>query len=124
MIKTKLFDNRCDKLIDTMINDFLGEGNRKLIDIKLTSVEENQFTQCEYIVILVYEEGSTDKETIEILGDATKGIMERNKVYREVMKSSVDEIKYALYSNKSGDVKEHYLKNAERYITEALEESE
>ena len=49
---------------------------------------------------------------------------QKNKRYRETMESSVSEIKYALYSNKSKDVKEHYLKNAERYITEALEDEE
>lgn len=83
MIKTKLFDNRGEQMIDTLINDFLEKGNRKLIDIKLTSVEENQFTQCEYIAVLIYEEGDTDKETIKVLGDATKELMNQNKRYRE-----------------------------------------
>ena len=49
---------------------------------------------------------------------------EQNKRYRETIKSVRSEIKYALYSNKSEDVKRHYLQNAEREATEALEESE
>ena len=49
---------------------------------------------------------------------------EQNKRYREVIKSMKSEIKYALYSNKSEDVKRHYLQNAEREADEALEESQ
>src|SRR5699024_792105 len=64
------------------------------------------------------------KENLKWLIEQVKRVQEleeQNKRYRETMESSVSEIKYALYSNKSKDVKEHYLKNAERYITEALE---
>src|SRR5699024_520571 len=53
-----------------------------------------------------------------------EGLYEENKRYRETIKSVRSEIKYALYSNKSEDVKRHYLQNAEREATEALEESE
>ncbi len=49
---------------------------------------------------------------------------QQNKRYRETIESVRSEIKYALYSNKSEDVKIHYLQNAEREATEALEESE
>jgi|SRR5699024_2346187 len=63
-----------------------------------------------------------------IYQDARQGMIEdlyeENKRYRETIKSVRSEIKYALYSNKSDDVKRHYLQNAEREATEALEESE
>lgn len=49
---------------------------------------------------------------------------QRSKRLREAMESAVSEIKYALYSNKSKVVKEHYLRNAETYIAEALEGGE
>lgn len=48
-------------------------------------------------------------------------LAKQNKSYRKAIESMTSEIKYALYSNKSKDVKEHYLKNAERYGDEALE---
>ena len=61
-----------------------------------------------------------------IYQDARQGMIEdlyeENKRYRETIKSVRSEIKYALYSNKSEDVKRHYLQNAEREATEALEE--
>lgn len=61
-----------------------------------------------------------------IYQDARQGMIEdlyeENKRYRETIKSVRSEIKYALYSNKSDDVKRHYLQNAEREATEALEE--
>ena len=53
--------------------------------------------------------------------DVLEGLYEENKHYRETIKSVRSEIKYALYSNKSEDVKRHYLQNAEREATEALE---
>src|SRR5699024_9710681 len=60
-----------------------------------------------------------------IYQDARQGMIEdlyeENKRYRETIKSVRSEIKYALYSNKSEDVKRHYLQNAEREATEALE---
>ena len=56
--------------------------------------------------------------------DVIEGLYEENKRYRETIKSVRSEIKYALYSNKSEDVKRHYLQNAEREATEALEELE
>lgn len=61
-----------------------------------------------------------------VRGDVLKENLEleqQNKRYREVIKSMRSEIKYALYSNKSEDVKKHYLQNAERKADEALEES-
>ena len=60
-----------------------------------------------------------------IYQDARQGMIEdlyeENKRYRETIKSVRSEIEYALYSNKSDDVKRHYLQNAEREATEALE---
>src|SRR5699024_3143524 len=62
-----------------------------------------------------------------IYQDARQGMIEdlyeENKRYRETIKSVRSEIKYALYSNKSEDVKRHYLQNAEREATEVLEET-
>src|SRR5699024_5886270 len=60
-----------------------------------------------------------------IYQDARQGMIEdlyeENKRYRETIKPVRSEIEYALYSNKSEDVKRHYLQNAEREATEALE---
>ena len=68
------------------------------------------------------EKNITCQEVLELQKDALKGLLEQNKRYREAIKSVRSEIKYALYSNKSEDVKRHYLQNAEREATEALEE--
>ena len=67
------------------------------------------------------EKNMTCQEVLELQKDALKGLLEQNKRYRETIKSVRSEIKYALYSNKSEDVKRHYLQNAEREATEALE---
>ena len=53
--------------------------------------------------------------------DYIEKLEQQNKRYRETIKSVRSEIEYALYSNKSEDVKRHYLQNAEREATEALE---
>lgn len=41
--------------------------------------------------------------------------------YRRVINSMKEEVEYALYSNKSKEVKQHYLENAVRYAEDILE---
>ena len=67
------------------------------------------------------EKNITCQEVLDLQKYALKGLLKQNKRYRETIKSVRSEIEYALYSNKSEDVKRHYLQNAEREATEALE---
>src|SRR5699024_4101494 len=106
------------------------------IDFKRRQVDELR-EQNEYNKqALINQEKSSDREIERlrkrvqelediIYQDARQGMIEdlyeENKRYRETIKSVRSEIKYALYSNKSEDVKRHYLQNAEREATEALE---
>ena len=46
------------------------------------------------------------------------------KEIKSLLDVAIEEIEYALISNKSKDVKEHYLRNAIRYITVAKEKNE
>lgn len=43
--------------------------------------------------------------------------------YQQAMQVAISEIEYALYSNKSEDVKTHYLNNAIGFLVRALEEN-
>ena len=43
------------------------------------------------------------------------------KEIKSLLEAAIEEIEYALKSNKSKDVKEHYLNNAKRYISDAKE---
>lgn len=43
------------------------------------------------------------------------------KEIKSLLDAAIEEIEYALKSNKSKDVKEHYLNNAKRYISDAKE---
>src|SRR5699024_429853 len=94
--------------------------------------EQNEYNKQ----ALINQEKSSDREIDRlrkrvqelediIYQDERQGMIEdlyeENKRYRETIKSVRSEIKYALYSNKSENVKRHYLQNAERKSTEALE---
>ena len=68
------------------------------------------------------EDASLAESNLSAVRRHISEVEQRNKRYRETIKSVRSEIKYALYSNKSEDVKRHYLQNAEREATEALEE--
>ena len=46
------------------------------------------------------------------------------KEIKSLLDAAIEEIEYALISNKSKDVKEYYLRNAIRYITVAKEKNE
>lgn len=52
------------------------------------------------------------------------GVKEQNKHYRGAIESMKSEIKYALHSHKSKDVKRFYLENAVRIADESLEVEE
>lgn len=54
-----------------------------------------------------------------------KGVCKMDeKEIKSLLDVAIEEIEYALISNKSKDVKEHYLRNAIRYITVAKEKNE
>lgn len=57
------------------------------------------------------------KKSLETIENMEKEVSE---CYR-VIKSMKEEIEYALHSNKSKDVKKHYLENAVRYAKGVLE---
>lgn len=63
-------------------------------------------------------DATEDRDTLKIVVDEQNESISR---LLSVMESALSEIRDALYSNKSKDVKEHYLRNAERFIEEALE---
>ena len=64
-----------------------------------------------------------DKQSQVILGqNSGLDVMEQqNKRYREKVITAVEELEYVLYSNKSKGVKEFYVRNAIRFLNEALE---
>jgi hypothetical protein len=67
------------------------------------------------------EERDEWKNTSQYYYMMNQELREQNQRYGEAMVSALSEIEYALYSQKSLKVKEHYLKNAKRYINQALE---
>ena len=93
---------------------------------KTSSIAEPMLYINWYDIKLLIKQAERVQELEDIIyQDARQGMIEdlyeENKRYRETIKSVRSEIKYALYSNKSEDVKRHYLQNAEREATEALE---
>lgn len=58
MIKTKEFYGGGLASVDEQINEFLQEGKRQFIDIKLTGVNNTFTTQCDYVALLIYREES------------------------------------------------------------------
>jgi len=58
MIKTKEFYGGGVARIDEQITEFLQEGKRQLIDIKLIGVNNTFTTQCDYVALLIYREES------------------------------------------------------------------
>lgn len=75
--------------------------------------------------ILVYMEQAERVQELESKLDRIRFVNndydKQNKRYRERIMTSIEELELVLYSEKSNDVKEIYLKNAVRFLNEALE---
>lgn len=89
-------------------------------NVRWENLRTSQILHVKWLIERVQELENL-KDAFDDLDSDYIDLQEENKRYRETIKSVRSEIKYALYSNKSEDVKRHYLQNAEREATEALE---
>ena len=110
------------EFIDFMYESIDIEDHQRFVAISDSLLKDGWFKWIYRFAKEQAEKNMTCQEVLDLQKDALKGLLEQNKRYREVIESMKSEIKYALYSNKSEDVKRHYLENAKREADEALEE--
>lgn len=57
MVKVKLFfGGSSDGELDDQVNNFLAEGSKEYVDIKVFGVDNTYATQCSYMAALIYYE--------------------------------------------------------------------
>lgn len=76
----------------------------------------------EEIDFLIEQAEKSNEESIysKMVAESYEYMEKQNESYQRVIKSIEDEISYALYSNKSEDVKKFYLENAIRLADDVI----